>query len=100
MNGNVTAVLRLDGPLTMTTVSGFVQAGRAKAAAGDLTVDLSGVTAADSAALALLFDWLRTASGASHRMTLSGVPEGLRSLAALYGVDELLPTQAPAASTQ
>lgn len=84
-------VLRLDGALTMSTVGAHVAAGRAKAAAGEMTVDLSAVSEADSAALALLFDWMRTAREGGHTLTVTGVPAGLRSLAALYGVDELLP---------
>lgn len=86
-------VLRLDGALTMSTVGSRVAAGRAKAGAGDLTVDLSGVSEADSAALALLFDWMRTARDGRHTVSVTGVPAGLRSLAALYGVDGLLPAQ-------
>jgi phospholipid transport system transporter-binding protein len=88
--------LRLDGALTMSTVAALVEAGRAKARSGDFAVDLSGVTEVDSAALALLFDWLRTARQAHRTMTVSGLPASLRSLAALYGVDELLPADAAA----
>ena len=84
-------VLRLDGALTMSTVGARVEAGRAKAAAGDLEIDLSAVSEADSAALALLFDWMRTARDGRHTLSVTGLPAGLRSLAALYGVDELLP---------
>ncbi|WP_332671096.1 STAS domain-containing protein [Aromatoleum sp.] len=86
-------VLRLEGALTMSTVGARVAAGRAKAAAGDLAVDLSAVSEADSAALALLFDWMRTARAGRHTLTMTGLPAGLRSLAALYGVDELLPAK-------
>lgn len=86
-------VLRLDGALTMSTVGARIEAGRVKAGAGDLTVDLSAVTEADSAALALLFDWLRAARAGRHTLQVTGLPTGLRSLAALYGVDELLPAQ-------
>jgi len=84
--------LRLDGALTMSGVGRHLAEGRARAAAGDLDVDLSAVTEADSAALALLLDWRRTARAAGHTLTVSGLPAGLRSLAALYGVDALLPT--------
>jgi len=93
----VTEVLRPEGPLTMATATAYVEAARAKVKAGDLTVDLSAVTAADSAALALLFDCRRGAASAGHRMSVVALPEGLRSLAALYGVDELLPAEAPPA---
>ena len=85
--------LRLDGPLTMSGVGRLLADGRARAAAGDLIVDLSEVTEADSAALALLLDWLRAARAAGRTLTVRGLPAGLRSLAALYGVDALLPIQ-------
>ena len=86
-------VLRLDGALTMATVGARVAAGRSKAAAGELTVDLSAVSEADSAALALLFDWMRAAREGGHALTVTGVSADLHTLAALYGVDELLPAK-------
>lgn len=86
-------VLRLDGALTMSTAGALVEQGRAKAREGDLRVDLSGVAEADSAALALLLDWLRSARDAGHGFAIDGLPAGLKSLAALYGVDELLGVQ-------
>ncbi len=93
MNGAGGEPLRLAGPLTLGSVGRHLAEGRARAASGDLHVDLSGVTEADSAALALLLDWLRAAHGAGRRFTVSGLPDGLRSLAALYGIDTLLPLE-------
>lgn len=93
MSADVSEVLRLDGALTMATVGAHVEAGRAKAASGDLIVDLSAVGEADSAALALLFDWMRATRDGKHTLTVTGLPAELRSLAALYGVDELLPAE-------
>ena len=90
MSAAASAVLRPDGPLTLATIARHLADGRARAAAGPLHVDLSAVTEADSAALALLLDWLRSARAAGHPFSVGGLPAGLRSLAALYGVDELL----------
>jgi phospholipid transport system transporter-binding protein len=87
-------VLALDGALTMATVGEWLERGRELARKEDLIVDFSAVTEADSAALAALIDWLRTARGAGHSLQQRGMPDGLRSLAALYGVDELIPAQA------
>jgi phospholipid transport system transporter-binding protein len=84
---------RLAGPLTMGELGRVLAEGRTRAAAGDLQLDLSAVTEADSAALALLLDWLRVAHAAGHTLTVSGLPAGLESLAALYGIDTLLPTE-------
>lgn len=63
---------------------------------GPLLVDLAAVTEADSAALALILDWVRVARGAGQTITVRNLPAGLVSLAALYGVDSLLPLE-PAA---
>ena len=86
--------LRLSGDLTLTTVSGLLEAGRAAVAAGDCVADLSAVTRVDSAALALLFAWLRAARSAGHRLSLVNAPTALVSLASLYDVDGLLPPAA------
>jgi phospholipid transport system transporter-binding protein len=94
MNHDSGEVLRPEGSITMATASSFVEAGRARAAAGDLVVDLSAVTEVDSAALALLFDWLRISRAAGWRMTVRSMPATLASLADLYGVDELLSGEA------
>ncbi|MBI1905820.1 MAG: STAS domain-containing protein [Rhodocyclales bacterium] len=87
------ATLTLEGPLTMTTARRHLDDGRVLAAAGDLRVDCSALTESDSATLALLFDWLRVARRAGHRLEVRGLAEGLRSLAELYGVADLLPMQ-------
>lgn len=63
-------MLRLDGALTMDTVAARLADGRALAGQGGFVVDFSGVT----------------------------LPAGLRSLAQLYGVDELLPREEAAES--
>jgi phospholipid transport system transporter-binding protein len=91
VNGDV---LRLEGALTMATVGALLDAGRRQLAAADRVIDLSAVTVADSAALALLFDWLRTARANGRRLVVRGMPEGMRSLAAVYGVEALLPQEA------
>lgn len=94
MSGSADEILSIDGPLTMATVGAWLEQGRARVRAGDLVVDFSAVTAADSAALALLFDWLRVARQGGRTVRQTGMPAGMRSLAVLYGVDELLPAEA------
>lgn len=54
---------------------------------------LAAVTEADLAALALILDWVRAARGAGQTITVRNLPAGLVSLAALYGVDSLLPLE-------
>ncbi len=53
-------------------------------------VDASGVEVFDSAALAVLLACRRTAQSADKQLVVVGLPEGLQSMAALYGVDGLL----------
>lgn len=84
------AIFRPQGALTMHEAARYQAEGRAWAAAGDCTIDLSGVSDADSATLALLFDWQRTARAAGHRLQICNLPLGLKSLANLYGVSDLL----------
>lgn len=81
------------GELTMLAAPAFLEEGRQRARRGDLIVDLSQVTVADSAALALLLDWLRAARAAGHRLSVRALPEGMASLARLYGIESLLPCE-------
>lgn len=95
-SAEATGVFAPDGPLTMQTAPALLEEGRRLAAAGDLTVDFAAVGAADSAALALVLEWLRVARAAGHRLALRNAPAGLVSLAALYDLDTLLPEMAEA----
>ncbi|AVR87570.1 STAS domain-containing protein [Thauera aromatica] len=81
------------GALTMRTAPALLDEGRRRAAEGDLVVDLAAVTEADSAALALLLDWLRAARAAGHSLKLCNLPQGLASLALLYDLDAVLPRE-------
>lgn len=58
--------------------------------APEVTLDLSGVTEVDSTAVSLLFEWRRAALAADRSIRYVNLPENLRSLAALYGVTELV----------
>jgi phospholipid transport system transporter-binding protein len=50
------------------------------------SIDLSGVTEVDSAAIAVLLAWERASSGAQGPLPVTGAPEGLHSLSDLYEV--------------
>jgi phospholipid transport system transporter-binding protein len=56
-----------------------------------LQVDLSGVSHAGSAALALLLAWLRWARRRGKTLELEGLPAKLRSLVELSDLEELIP---------
>jgi len=83
--------LTVTGPMTMLSAAALKSAGDAAVAAGAAVVDLAGVTEADSAAVAVLFSWLRVAQQAQRPLSIVAAPDSLRSLATLYGVADLLP---------
>ena len=81
------------GEVTMVPAPAVLEDGRRLARAGDMVVDFAGVTVADSAALALLLDWMRCARAAGNRLAVRGLPAAMASLAALYDIDVLLPLE-------
>ncbi len=84
-------VIRLAGPLTLDTASRHIGALDAVSGKEPVTVDLSQVTEADSAAVALLLAWTRKAAAQEQEIGFACVPAGLRSLIAVYGLTGLLP---------
>lgn len=56
----------------------------------ELKFDLSGVAHANSAAIALLLEWLKYAKQYHKSIIFSGLPSQLRSIAAVLGVEKLL----------
>ena len=55
-------------------------------------VDASALRHFDSSALAVLLALRRACAGLDKTMVVQGLPDGLRDLAALYGVEALLPS--------
>lgn len=60
-------------------------------AVNDIEIDLQHVTQADSAGLALLVDWMRTAKNAKKSIAFKHLPEQMNAIAKASGLDELLP---------
>jgi phospholipid transport system transporter-binding protein len=84
----------LTGPIVFTTAGELLQAGnRLFAGNADVHLDLSKVTRVDSAALALLIEWLRQAEHTGHTLQFSGMPEKLSAIARLTGTDQILEPQ-------
>jgi phospholipid transport system transporter-binding protein len=96
-NGQVS----LQGDLTFDTIGKQLPALLALLpSANPLVIDLAQVTAADSAALALLVEWKKMARQHKSRISLTHVPEQLTLLAILTGFDlaqQFAPPQAPIA---
>lgn len=85
--------LAAQGPLTFATARKARELGRqalAGTAATGLEIDCRGVSAADSAGLAVLIDWLAAARAARRTLRYSGLPAGLAALARISEVQELL----------
>ena len=78
-------------PLVMANARGLLDAGRQALQPGEQVFDFSGVASADSSALAVMLGWLRAAAATQSNVKFAHVPTGVRSLAELYGVAELLP---------
>lgn len=83
--------LCVSGPMLIGSAAQLKAAGLGLLTDGVGRIDLSGVTEADSSAVALLLAWVRAAEDRGQPVTIIDPPESIRSLAALYGVAELLP---------
>jgi phospholipid transport system transporter-binding protein len=85
--------MALAGSLTFATARSALDLGERTISAGRgeaLEVDCAGVTAADSAGLAVLLEWLRAAKIAGRRLRFSHLPPGLVALARISEVEQLL----------
>lgn len=78
-------------PLVMDNARSLMDAGCALLQPGEMVFDFSQVTEADSSALAVMLGWLRSAESTRSTLKFAQIPNGVRSLAELYGVAELLP---------
>ncbi len=69
----------------------LVQGLRAQTGA-DVVVDASALTRFDSSALAVLLEFRRESLALGKRFSIRGLPTRLHDLAALYGINALLPS--------
>lgn len=56
-----------------------------------LVIDLGGITEADSTALSLMLEWRREAAARGFHLAYANLPDAVQSLAAVYGIAELIP---------
>nr|WP_063574287.1 STAS domain-containing protein [Luteibacter rhizovicinus] len=83
--------LGVSGALTFATAAGALETARAELdRSGQTTLDLSGVTHADSAGLATLLALLAHARTRGKTLVVTHTPEGLQALARVSGVENLL----------
>ncbi len=81
--------LRLSGALTIANAAALCEEGKQQLT-GDVVIDLAAVTEVDSTALSVLFEWRRTAQQKNLQVSFRNLPDSMKSLAALYGVAELV----------
>lgn len=81
----------LSGRLTFQTVPQYqAQAGNLfQGGAQSLTIDMQGVSQADSAGLALMIEWLQSARNAKCQLAFSNIPEQVRELIRVNGLQQL-----------
>ena len=91
--------MTVSGPLTLPHVAAALAQGNEAIGQGARAVDLAGVEELDSSALALLLAWLREAKKRDTTLSFTNLPQGLTTIAELYGVSELLPAAAAGAPT-
>jgi len=83
--------LKLSGPVTLANVAQLLEEGLQQIRDGARTIDLGEVTELDSSLLAMLLAWLREAKRRNSELAFANLPQGLETIAQLYGVDRLLP---------
>lgn len=80
----------LTGPMVFDTVVQWLDQGKQRLQ-GRVEFDLGAVSAADSAALALLVEWLRLAGEAGSQLQFRNVPAQLLAIAQVSDLAERLP---------
>lgn len=83
-------MLSLGSSLTLANAAAALREALPRVNAGETTVDCSRLDHVDSAAVAVLLALHRAAQARSQPLSVVGAPSQLVSLAALYGVGELL----------
>ena len=85
--------IKVSGEMTFASVTALLDRSReAFAQAGEMIeVDLANVERVDSAGLALLIEWMRTASAEGKTIRFFGLPEQMQAIAAASDLDSILP---------
>lgn len=82
----------LSGALTFDTVPALWRQSAAQFNNADaLMLDLQGITHTDSAGLALLIEWMRTARSRNKTIAFRNIPPQMLAIAKVSGVEQILP---------
>jgi len=76
--------------LTMDQAAAALEAGHTAIASGETQIDLQKLEHFDSSAVAAIIAWQRAALAKKQGLNITHLPEGLQSLAHLYGVEALM----------
>ncbi|NIR84688.1 MAG: STAS domain-containing protein [Gammaproteobacteria bacterium] len=76
----------ISGPLTFASVAELYGSGTGELPAGDIEIDLRGVTQVDSAGLALLVEWQKRARRNGATISLRQAPSQLLELIRVCGL--------------
>ena len=88
------AALYVTGELNFATVPALLEQGNALLAAragARVSLDLRAVTRGDSAGLALLIEWMRTARRHGSAIEFRNIPPQMLAIARVSGLDGVLP---------
>lgn len=86
-------VWQLSGELLMDNANAVLSESAILPMENQLTIDFSNITNIDTSALALMIEWMRRAKLEFCLVNFTHVPDNLKSLALLYGVDQILNVQ-------
>ena len=81
----------VSGPVTLANIAAVLEEARRHLEEGVRIVDLGEVTEMDSSLLAAMLAWLRDARRRGAELTFANLPESVRTIARLYGLDGLIP---------
>lgn len=90
VSGNLDAV---SVPVRLRESAGWFQAGH------ELTIDLAGISRADSAGVALLLDWQRQARAARTQLTFANAPQQMRTIIAFCELGDIVVIDDPVDDT-
>jgi phospholipid transport system transporter-binding protein len=89
-----TNIIKMAGELTFSTVgTALTETEELFTSITDLDIDLADVSHSDSAGLALLVHWVRTAKTNNKKIVFHNIPSQILSIADASGLDKLLPVQ-------
>jgi len=80
----------VSGAVTLSNARALLEEGRGQLKAGARAIDLGEVTELDSSLLAVLLTWQRDARETNVELSVEHLPEGLETIARLYGVEAFI----------